>query len=79
VRLTNPADQDEEEEEEDEEEEEGQELDAVAGVLEAGDGSGEDEQGWAVGETVWVWDTDVPEKDAEDRKGMRLGMSPRRN
>jgi hypothetical protein len=21
---------------------------------------------WAVGEPVWVWDTDVPEKDAEE-------------
>ena len=27
---------------------------------------GEDEQGWALGETVWVWDTDVPAKDAEE-------------
>jgi hypothetical protein len=61
--LTCEPDQDAEEEEEDEEE---QELDAVAELLEAGDGSGEDEEGWAVGETVWVWDTDVPEKDAKE-------------
>jgi hypothetical protein len=33
---------------------------------EAGNGSGEDEEGWAVGDTVWVWDTDVPEKDAKE-------------
>jgi hypothetical protein len=43
-----------------------QELDAVTGVVEAGDGSGDDEQGWAVVETVWFWDTDVPEKDAKE-------------
>jgi hypothetical protein len=59
--------------------EEEQKLDAVAGLVEAGDGSGENEQGWAVGETVWVWDTDVPEKDAATRKEMimRLGRSSR--
>jgi hypothetical protein len=53
--VTYEPDQDKEEEEEDEEEQ-----------VDAGDGSGDDEQGWAVGETVWVWDTDVPEKDAEE-------------